>query len=257
MITPYQSHTCKIGLRRAFTLIELLVVISIIAILIGILLPSLGQARKRARATECLSNFRQLGIAGTIFADEHDGAFMSATFPIGVGSAGVPIWYDGSWTRTLKPYMNEMDSDEFARCGSDASPHFEIPEPASERRRINSYGINLLLNAHISNGTRAYAGKIHQVALASNTIWMGELHETSIFSVADYFSPTQFFPTCTTGCMPFPSQIPTENRHQNVPQWLYVDGHASPNKEDELLEYESGGGDITYIINKFDPLFGQ
>ncbi len=53
--------------RAAFTLIELLIVISIIALLIGLLLPALSQARKSARAGACLANLRQYGIAFSLY----------------------------------------------------------------------------------------------------------------------------------------------------------------------------------------------
>jgi len=71
----------------AFTLIELLVVISIIALLIGILLPALGAARSTARDMACLSNQRQIGIGLYAYAQEHKG-----TLPISYwhgGTAGV------------------------------------------------------------------------------------------------------------------------------------------------------------------------
>ncbi len=56
--------------RRGFTLIELLVVISIIAILIALLLPAIQSAREAARATQCRSNLKQIGISFYAFSDK-------------------------------------------------------------------------------------------------------------------------------------------------------------------------------------------
>lgn len=57
--------------QRAFTLIELLVAVSIIALLIGILLPALGRARETARDTQCKVRVSQIFMAQTMYANDH------------------------------------------------------------------------------------------------------------------------------------------------------------------------------------------
>jgi prepilin-type N-terminal cleavage/methylation domain-containing protein len=60
---------------KAFTLIELLVVIAIIAILAAILFPVFAQAKAAAKASACLSNMRQVGMATQIYNQDYDFAY--------------------------------------------------------------------------------------------------------------------------------------------------------------------------------------
>ena len=77
-----------------FTLIELLVVVAIIALLIAILLPSLGRARDTAKTVRCASNLKQLYTGIMLYAAQNDDTFMPAKIITGSGQANLWSGYD-------------------------------------------------------------------------------------------------------------------------------------------------------------------
>lgn len=74
--------------KRGFTLIELLVVISIIALLIGILLPALGKARQTTRTTQCEAQMQQFGSALNAYAVSYQDKIASFTWTHDVPTPG-------------------------------------------------------------------------------------------------------------------------------------------------------------------------
>jgi prepilin-type N-terminal cleavage/methylation domain-containing protein/prepilin-type processing-associated H-X9-DG protein len=134
--------------RLGFTLIELLVVIAVIAILIGILLPSLRGARESARAAACASNLRQLGVATAGYAGDYRG-FIPREGTAGVTPATLRERIP--WPVALRPYVdaqagiNPEPDDRFERA-----PYYRCPS-----KRGGAHPVHYLVNglAFFADGT--------------------------------------------------------------------------------------------------------
>jgi prepilin-type N-terminal cleavage/methylation domain-containing protein/prepilin-type processing-associated H-X9-DG protein len=87
------SHSRRSGGRRAFTLIELLVALGIIAVFLGILLPSLSSARGEGTKVRCLANLRELGMALAMYSNDDENGYTAPVHP----RAETSWWYEGEY----------------------------------------------------------------------------------------------------------------------------------------------------------------
>jgi prepilin-type processing-associated H-X9-DG protein len=192
--------------RRAFTLVELLAVVGIVVLLIGLLLPALGKARRHAGIITCASNLRQLGVAWNNYLAESRGRFprwqqnlqwfYGGKHPSGYNLAD-PFFSKND--RLLNPYIGgHLKGDQrvfIYRCPFDGPIYDRLSGIGLTNGQDtydwlgNSYMLNFLLLNYDNPWTPAYDPSpvrvtsvrfpLSQVILAGDCQWYYTINRTS------------------------------------------------------------------------------
>lgn len=129
------------SIKKGFTLIELLVVISIIALLLSVLVPSLKKAREQAVLTKCRAYLRQYGLGVTMYAHDNDGKVV----PSGIDAYPWPGWWD-----FLMPYIGEGREKKMALV----CPKFKTEDNLDIQKGTEEIYIGYLFNANFYHNER-------------------------------------------------------------------------------------------------------
>lgn len=225
--------------RRAFTLVELLVVAVILAVLAALLLPAVGRSKRAAQRLQCISNLRQLGLAGQMYWDDHQGQ----TFRYGGFLTNGGRWYWFGWLengaegqRAFRPEVGALHPYLLGR-GVELCPTLDYSLAEFKLKATGAaygYGYNLCL----SPPPAAPPINIYKLQSASATVFLADAAQINTFQPpASPENPMleEFYYVSTNA-----TERTAHFRHEGMANAVFCDGHVAgerpePGSLDSLL----------------------
>lgn len=231
--------------RPGFTLIELLVVIAIIAILAAILFPVFARAREKARASSCLSNLKQIGLAWLSYAQDYDETVawrdvVADTY----GFSGSQL-YQFSWPAMLDPYIK---NGQIWACPS-ASPKAVNQWPNG----YSNYGFNDWFFGYYEAAWGGWGGVRSYDFRVKGKCGLAAIQRPAETVVCADMNPAYHGTTWWAfyHCNPRPAAgNPMEARHNDGVNALFADGHAKWYRPSDLSANLNGSNYYYWQVTK-------
>jgi prepilin-type N-terminal cleavage/methylation domain-containing protein/prepilin-type processing-associated H-X9-DG protein len=229
---------------RAFTLIELLVVVAIIAVLMAILLPSLGRAREQARSVVCMSNQRQLVMACAAYENDYNGSFPATVTTYGE---------QAMWSTALDPYLAALHPDDATRSGVAGQRSYkaykqdpvwasfptETASAAGTLQTIKEYARTIKMNTHLRRAGGGGFARIIDIERPSEHVMFGDGTSVDLVSWPGNTAESGAFSFDVTDR----SQGGVGLRHLGSANIALVDGHVENFKFATYKRAVSGTGE--------------
>jgi len=236
----------KNSVQMRFTLIELLVVIAIIAILAGMLLPALNQARARAKDTNCTGNLKQLGLYMNLYIEQNRGIVPSVNGNFG-GTSGK--WLDVLYT-LYDPQKAKADNMWGVSLNGIFRPvgPFGCPAQTAQGNTQYSYSKHYGINdffASDGGGNTGTTGKLRTLHKVRTPSRRAAMMDVSRSSSTNWLNPS----VNNSGAIVITSAGDNTWRHlgNNGLNIGFADGHVEAWKRNQIPYDKNTANDLGYF----------
>ena len=212
--------------RHAFTLIELLVVIAIVAILASLLLPALSRAKEKAKAVNCMSNLRQIGLALHLYLSEYN------AYPYHGWQSRTNPW-SAAFGDTMSGVRKIYVCPSYRPAPGLTNSAVAFGEIVSFGYAYNMWGCGLGVNLGLDDGGLPFSQvKESRVVAPADMIAFGDAPESKLYYSMSIMIPTYGWDEDGT----FVSWGPSR-RHSGGANVLFCDGHIEYGKYRKWVEH--------------------